>query len=73
MAGVPIANTKLHANWNLNSSTFEGYYCNLGDQQARDVTIMDVVLVGGNRNCSRYDSNSNIAEKATEDMVITQP
>lgn len=55
MASVPIANIKLHANWNFNNSTFEDHYYKPGDQQASNATIMDMVLVNATKNITASD------------------
>ena len=44
MTGVLIENSKLHASWSLNNSTFEDYYYKPEDQHIRDATIVDTVF-----------------------------
>ncbi|CEG74102.1 hypothetical protein RMATCC62417_09367 [Rhizopus microsporus] len=65
MAGVPIENIKLHANWSLNNSTFEDYYYRPGDQHIRGATIVDTVF----GNVTKKITTSEVGLEATAIVV----
>ncbi|KAG1175043.1 hypothetical protein G6F70_004829 [Rhizopus microsporus] len=86
MAGIPIEDIKLHANWSLNNPTFEDYYYRPGDQHTRDAMLVGTVFGNVTKKITTSKvgleataivvgttHSSNIAEKTIEDMVATQP
>ncbi|CEI92980.1 hypothetical protein RMCBS344292_07225 [Rhizopus microsporus] len=84
MVGVPIDNIKLHANWNLNNSTFEDYYYKPGNQHIRGAIIVDTVFGNVIKKVITSEAgleataimvgtthSSNVAEKMTGDVLFS--
>jgi hypothetical protein len=67
MAGVPVENSKLHANWSLNNSTFEDCYYRPGDQHIRGTKIVDTVF----GSATKKITTSEVGLEATVIVVDT--
>ncbi|KAI9003534.1 hypothetical protein CLU79DRAFT_714313 [Phycomyces nitens] len=81
-----IQSVKLHANWSLNSDTFERYYFKPADQHAQGSDIAEKLFgeVTENETTSKVrveptaivlgmTHNGNVGETKTEDVVATHP
>jgi hypothetical protein len=82
--GYSIQDVKKHANWSLNSNTFEKYYYKPSSQLSTSTAICHPIFSSEKRITSEVEveatgiglgttSNTNVAETKTKDVIHTHP
>ncbi|KAG1036148.1 hypothetical protein G6F43_013106 [Rhizopus delemar] len=85
MLGIPIDQVKDHANWSLNSNTFERFYYRPPRRRLRSTRIQQSIFSNAENSTTLEDeseptrielgttSNTNVGEEESENVVRTRP